>query len=58
MAEDSKTTGNEKSLKSGKGRIQVTLLDDTVVAFQVEVGFHCSVSYVYFAFYNKVVIIP
>ena len=37
MAEEFKVVDNEEPAKSGKGRIQVSLLDDTVVAFQVEV---------------------
>ena len=39
MAEETKPIGNETVVKSGRGRIQVSLLDDTVVAFQVEVWF-------------------
>ena len=37
MAEEFKLVDNEEPAKSGKGRIQVSLLDDTVVAFHVEV---------------------
>jgi len=36
MAEEFKPVDNEEPAKSGKGRIQVSLLDDTVVAFHVE----------------------
>ncbi|XP_065055765.1 FERM, ARHGEF and pleckstrin domain-containing protein 2-like [Rhopilema esculentum] len=36
MAEEVSSIGNEKATKPGKGRIQVSLLDDTVLAFDVE----------------------
>ena len=45
MDEEVRAIGNESALKSGKGRIQVSLLDDTVVAFQIEVSFFYSHSY-------------
>ena len=37
MEEELSGIGNGKAVKIGKGRIQVSLLDDTVVAFDVEV---------------------